>query len=87
MHTRKQIDAPRTPMILSNSGNKIAKDTNMALTPTRIVTLPMIFNPFVVQLSELPWVLNMLSNVWMIGFAFSGVFASGIKQINPEING
>lgn len=95
----KQIEAPRMPIIFSNSGKTIAKPTNMALTPTLIRNLvvvvihPPILEPINddVEGDEPPASAlatpNNTSNAEIMGFAFKGVLAKGMIQINPLIKG
>lgn len=89
IHTRKQIEDPKIPMILSNSGIKIATQTNTALTPTltrkrpnSLVKFLNILSPSTIVSSE-----KIPSKVDMMGLAFNGVFARGTIQMSPLING
>ena len=83
----KQIEAPSIPMILSNSGNKIAKMTKTALTPILIINLPRVLIVSLNLLALMVETPNKTSKVEIIGLAFNGVLANGIIQINPLING
>lgn len=83
----KQIDAPNIPIIFSNSGNTMAKNTNNALTPIRITNLLDELNAAIALVFATLFTPNNTSKEDMIGFALRGVLAKGIKQINDFIKG
>lgn len=87
MQTKKQIDEPKMPITRSNSGKRIANPTKTAFTPILITSLmkelKKRLKPFWEDLSTL----NKISKVEMMGFAFKGVLANGIRQIKPLSKG
>lgn len=87
MQTKKQIEDPKMPITLSNSGKSIANPTKTALTPILITSFP---KELIKRLKLFPdnlSKLNNISRVEMMGFAFNGVLASGIRHIKPLSSG
>lgn len=84
----KHNAAPRNPMILSNSGNKIAIRTNTAFTAILLNALTEFLNNFVDdgRLSSMCSTFSIESKIDTIGLEFSGVFASGIRDRSTEIS-